>query len=206
MKWRRCAKIAFVGSHGIRKATACLSFATTMQRAGHSAELSREVVRYSPLAVNEESTPESQLWVLMSQIRQELELASKAEVLVSDRGVMDNFTYYWRACGGADNFDVLPLVRKWSATYDLVVRILPDVPIHADGFTDTDESFRDDIEDLLDLWLPKLVAPSKLILLPASVIDVYRDWWSEAERLANVVGEKLSEESSREEIYQFCAG
>jgi len=28
---------------------------------------------------------------------------------------MDNFAYYWRACGGADNFDVLPLVRKWSA-------------------------------------------------------------------------------------------
>ena len=53
-----------------------------MQRAGRSVEFGREVVRDNPLGINERATGEAQLWVLMSQIRQELELARKAEVLV----------------------------------------------------------------------------------------------------------------------------
>jgi len=199
MKWHRCAKIAFVGSHGIRKATACLSFATTMQRAGRSTELSREVVRYSPRSINENASAQDQLWVMVSQIQQELELAPKAEVLVADRGVMDNFAYYWRACGDHDDFDLLPLVRNWSKTYDLVVRILPDMPIQPDfEVTSTDESFRADIEKILDLWLPQLIEPPQLITLPASVVDAYNDWWSIAERLARIVGEPLVEAGSRE--------
>ena len=88
-------------------------------------ELGREVVRDNPLGINEGATGEAQLWVLVSQIRQELELARKADVLVTDRGVMDNYAYYLRACGGTDAFDAEPLVRRWSATYDLVVRLLP---------------------------------------------------------------------------------
>jgi hypothetical protein len=69
----------------------------------------------------------------MSQVRQELELASKAEALVTDRAAMDNYAYYLRACAGVDRFDVGPLVRTWAGTYDLVVRLLPDVGLRADG-------------------------------------------------------------------------
>src|SRR4051794_36831655 len=42
--WPRPAKIAFIGSHGIRKTTALLAFAAEVQRAGRSVELGREVV------------------------------------------------------------------------------------------------------------------------------------------------------------------
>ena len=100
-----------------------------MQRAGRSVEYGREVVRDNPLGINEGATGESQLWVLVSQIRQELELSPKAEVLVTDRGVMDNFAYYLRACGMEDRFAIEPLIRSWSRTYDLVVRLLPDIAL-----------------------------------------------------------------------------
>jgi len=70
--WPRRAKIAFVGSHGIRKTTAAYAFAHTIQRAGRSVEFGREVVRDNPLGINETATGEAQLWVLVSQIRQEL--------------------------------------------------------------------------------------------------------------------------------------
>ena len=113
--WPRRAKIAFVGSHGIRKTTAAYAFAHTIQRAGRSVEFAREVVRDNPLGINESATGEAQLWVLVSQVRQELELAPKAEVLVTDRGVVDNYAYYLRSCGGTDRFDVEPLVRAWGA-------------------------------------------------------------------------------------------
>ena len=131
--WPRRAKIAFVGSHGIRKTTAAYAFAHTIQRAGRSVEFGREVVRDNPLGINETATGEAQLWVLVSQVRQELELAPKAEVLVTDRGVVDNYAYYLRACGGTDRFDIEPLVRNWGATYDLVVRLTPDIELRADG-------------------------------------------------------------------------
>jgi len=189
--WPRNAKIAFIGSHGIRKTTAALAFASVIQRTGRSVEFAREVVRDNPLGINEGATCEAQLWVLTSQIRRELELAQKAECLVTDRGVMDNFAYYLRACGNEDRFDAEPLARKWSGTYDLVVRLTPDVEIRADGVRSTSDGFRDEIEAILDLHLPRLVPSDRLVVQPASEITENHDWWPLAERLASRVGEPL---------------
>jgi nicotinamide riboside kinase len=189
--WKRNAKVAFVGSHGIRKTTAVHAFANTMQRAGRSVEHGREVVRDNPLGINEGATGEAQLWVIMSQIRQELQFAGNAEVLVLDRGVMDNYAYYVRACGGDDPFDLGPLVRRWSETYDMVVRLLPDVDLRDDGIRSTSDAFRDEIESILDEQLPQLVADRNLVVERASTIDDRFDWWPLAERLAGLVGEPL---------------
>jgi nicotinamide riboside kinase len=189
--WPRNAKIAFIGSHGIRKTTAALAFASAIQRAGRSVEFAREVVRDNPLGINEGATAEAQLWVLTSQIRRELELSRKAECLVTDRGVMDNFAYYLRAGGGEDHFDVEPLVRRWSRTYDLVVRLTPDVEIRADGVRSTSDRFRDEIEAILDARLPRLVPRDRLVVQAASGITEDHDWWPLAEQLAFRLGEPL---------------
>ena len=186
--WPRPAKVAFIGSHGIRKTSALLAFAAEVQRAGRSVELGREVVRDNPLGINEGSTGEAQLWVLVSQIRQELELAPKADVLVTDRGVMDNYAYYLRSCGGRDAFDAEPLVRRWSATYDLVVRLLPDVALQADGVRSTSDAFRDEIEAILDRVLPDLVPDGRMVTLRASEITSRFDWFGILERLAGSIG------------------
>ncbi|MFN8518728.1 MAG: AAA family ATPase [Chloroflexota bacterium] len=191
MTWTRCAKIAFIGSHGIRKTTAAHAFAGTVQRAGRSVEFAREVVRDNPLGINEAATGEAQLWVLMSQIRQELELAAKAQVLVTDRGAMDNHAYYLRACRGEDRFRVTPLVTAWASTYDLVVRLLPDVPLRADGTRSTADAFRDEVEAILDATLPAMVPTSRLVTMHASEVREGADWWPTAERLAAQVGEPL---------------
>lgn len=191
MSWSRHAKIAFIGSHGIRKTTAAHGFASVVQRAGRSVEYGREVVRDNPLGFNESATGEAQLWVLVSQIRQELELAPKADVLVLDRGVMDNFAYYLRACRGEDLFDVEPLVRRWSTTYDLVVRLLPDIVVRADGFRSTNDEFRDTVEAILDERLPGFVASERFMTVPASQVTDAFDWWPVAELLASRIGEPL---------------
>lgn len=193
MPWPRPAKIAFVGSHGIRKTSAVLAFAAVVQRAGCSAELGREVVRDNPLGINEGATGEAQLWVLVSQVRQELELARKADVLVTDRGVMDNYAYYWRACGGMDRYDVEPLVRRWSETYDLVVRLLPDIELKADGVRSTSDAFRREIEAILDEVVPRLVPADRLITIPASAVTSHFDWYPILERLAAGVGARIQQ-------------
>jgi nicotinamide riboside kinase len=189
--WTRRAKIAFVGSHGVRKTTAAHAFVNVLQRAGRAVEYGREVVRDNPLGINESATGEAQLWVLVSQIRQELELAPKAEILVTDRSVADNFAYYLRACGGEDRFSARPLVAAWSATYDLVVRLLPDIALAADGVRSTNDAFRDEIEAILDALLPAFVRADRIVAVPASSVTDEMDWWPIAERLAAVVDEPL---------------
>jgi nicotinamide riboside kinase len=189
--WVRPAKVAFIGSHGIRKTTAVHAFANTMQRAGRSVEHGREVVRDNPLGINESATGEAQLWVIVSQIQMELRLAPKAEVLVLDRGVMDNFAYYLRACGGEDPFAIRPLVARWSETYDMVVRLKPDVELRSDGVRSTSDTFRDEIESILDDELPNLVLERSIVVLNASQIDDRFDWWPLAERFAALVEEPL---------------
>lgn len=191
--WPRPAKIAFIGSHGIRKTSALLAFAAEVQRAGRSVELGREVVRDNPLGINEGATGEAQLWVLVSQIRQELELARKADVLATDRGVMDNFAYYLRSCGGVDAFDIGPLVHRWSGTYDLVVRLLPDVALQADGVRSTNDAFRDEVESILNRVLPDLVPADRLVTLRASEVTSRFDWFAILRRLAEVIGAEVPE-------------
>jgi nicotinamide riboside kinase len=186
--WPRPAKIAFIGSHGIRKTSALLAFAAEVQRAGRSVELGREVVRDNPLGINEAATGEAQLWVLVSQVRQELELARKADILATDRGVMDNYAYYLRACGGRDEFAVYPMVERWSRTYDHVVRLLPDVALLADGVRSTNDAFRDEVEAILDQVLPELVPADRMTVLRASEITSRFDWFAIVQRLATIVG------------------
>ncbi|HET7685793.1 MAG TPA: AAA family ATPase [Candidatus Limnocylindria bacterium] len=193
MPWQRRAKIAFIGSHSVRKSNAVHAFASTIGRAGRSVEVGREVVRFNPLGINEAATPEAQLWVLMAQVQQELELRSRAEVLVTDRSVVDNFAYFLRVTDGADPFDVEPLVRRWAGTYDLSVRLLPDVELLADGVRSTSDAFRDEIEAILDRILPDYLPAERLIEVRASQVTAEFDWWAIAERLAAVVGEPLVE-------------
>jgi nicotinamide riboside kinase len=177
------AKIAFIGSHSVRKTNAVHSFAGAVGRSGRSVEVGREVVRFNPLGLNEGATPGAQLWVLMSQIQQELELRSRSEVLVTDRAVVDNYAYYLRVTGGEDPFDVEPLVRNWSRTYDLHVRLLPDVPMIADGVRSTSDEFRDEIERILDRIVPNIVPMDKTIRNPASEVTEAFDWAALVERL-----------------------
>jgi nicotinamide riboside kinase len=191
MPWTRPAKIAFIGSHSVRKTNAVHAFAATIGRAGRSVEVGREVIRFNPLGLNEGATPEAQLWVLMAQIQQELELRNRAEVLVTDRSVVDNFAYFLRVTDGADPFSVEPLIRNWATTYDLFVRLLPDVALLADGVRSTSDAFRDEIEAILDRILPIYIRAERLINVRASEVTESFDWWAIAERLATLVGEPL---------------
>lgn len=193
MPWSRRAKIAFIGSHSVRKSNAVHAFASTVGRAGRSVEVGREVIRSNPLGLNEGATAEAQLWVLVTQVQQELELAGRAEILVTDRSVVDNFAYYLRVTGGEDPYRVEPLIRRWAGTYDLSVRLLPDVGLLADGVRSTSDAFRDEIETILDRILPIYLPPERILAIPASHVTAEFDWWAVAERLAAIVGEPLIE-------------
>lgn len=176
-------KIAFIGSHSVRKTNAVHSFAGAVGRSGRSVEVGREVVRFNPLGLNEGATPEAQLWVILAQIQQELELRNRADVLVTDRAVVDNFAYFLRVTGGEDPFGVMPLVRQWSLSYDLFVRLLPDVPLQGDGVRSTNSRFRNEIEQILNTIIPLYISRDRLVTLRASEITEAFDWRGLIDRL-----------------------
>jgi hypothetical protein len=103
---------------------------------------------------------------------------------------MDNYAYYLRAAEG-DPFDLGPLVEQWSKTYDMVVRLHPDIDLRPDGVRSTSDEFRDEIEKILDEILPGLIPERRTVDLNASEIDDRFDWWPLAERLAALMEQPL---------------
>ena len=101
---------------------------------------------------------------------------------------MDNYAYYLRSCGGEDEYETYPLVRRWSRTYDLVVRLLPDVALQADGVRSTNDAYRDEVEAILDRVLPELVPADRMMVLRASEVTSRFDWFAIVQRLATIVG------------------
>lgn len=176
MKVLRARKIAVIGSHGIRKTTAVEGIADAARALGVRAATVPELIRANPLGRNEGATPEAQLWVVVSQVRAELEAAAVSDLVVTDRATADNFAYYLRAAGGSDPYDLEPLVRAWSRTTHLFVRLLPDVGLEADGFRSPDPRFRHEIEAILDEWLPRLVPLDRLVVRAASSVTRATDW------------------------------
>jgi nicotinamide riboside kinase len=191
MPWKHPAKIAFIGSHSVRKTNAVHAFASAVGRSGRSVEVGREVIRFNPLGRNEGASAEAQLWVLMAQVQQELELAGQADILVTDRSIVDNYAYFLRVTAGNDPFGVEPLVRRWAQTYDLVVRLLPDVALLPDGVRSTNDAFRDEIEAILDRIVPTYLSSDRCVRLPASQVTEEYDWMALAGRLARAVGQPL---------------
>ena len=57
-------KIAFIGTHGVGKATLCYDLAALLKRQGIDADIVKEVARLSPLPINRQTSLEAQTWIL----------------------------------------------------------------------------------------------------------------------------------------------
>ncbi|MCC6129428.1 MAG: ATP-binding protein [Acidobacteria bacterium] len=165
-------KIAFIGTHGVGKTTLCYDLAANLKRRDLTVELVREVARECPLPINRETTLKAQSWILHSQIAWELQAEAKAEVVVCDRAVLDNFCYLKRATATSGVDPVLEsMVRAWTLTYDFLFHVPIVGDPSFDGVRDTDRLFQREIEELLE----ELLASWKI---PFSVLDpARRDGW-----------------------------
>jgi hypothetical protein len=158
-------KIALIGTHGVGKTTLAYEICTLLKKADHNVELVTEVVRRSPLPVNEATTLEGQLWILHTQIAAELEAAARGANVVCDRSVLDNYCYLVNKCGRQTQLE--PWLAHWMETYSLLVAVPPLANgILPDGFRAQDMAFQRRIHDLLILLLatPPFSHASKKVL------------------------------------------
>ena len=145
-------KIALVGTHGVNKTTIAYELAGVLKRRGRTVELITEIARECPFPLNEQATREAYHWIIARQVQREIEKAPRADVLVCDRSVLDNFAYFVRRYGktGSESLALGGYCLAWMETYDLLVRLPIAQPLTADGFRSTDLDFQREIDHLCD--------------------------------------------------------
>ena len=141
-------KVAFIGSHGVGKTTLCYDLGAILKRRGLHVDLVKEVARLSPLPINRQTSLEAQMWILATQIAEEIRSAAHHEVVVCDRSVLDNYAYLVFAAGRQRWLD--SLVNRWMKTYDLLFKVPISGTASPDGVRDTDEFFMRQIDHLVD--------------------------------------------------------
>ena len=167
-------KVAFIGSHGVGKTTLCYDLGAALKRRGLHVDMVKEVARLSPLPINRTTSLEAQLWILTTQIAEEIRSAAGHEVVVCDRSVLDNYAYLVFSAGRQRWLE--PLVNRWMKTYDVLFKVPIAGRPDADGVRDTDEFFMRAIDRLVDdLLAERRLAPERLP-------DEGRDGWADVVR------------------------
>src|SRR5512140_1309218 len=164
-------KLAFIGTHGVGKTTLCYDLASALKRQGVNVDMVKEVARLSPLPINRKTSLEAQMWILTTQVAEEIRSATQADVVVCDRSVLDNYAYMTFACGRQKAIE--RFVEYWLKTYDLLFKVPISGAASADGVRDTDEFFMRNIDTLVDTLLNEKKIPYER--LP----EGQRDTWIE---------------------------
>lgn len=154
-------KVALVGTHGVNKTTIAYELAGALKRKGRTVELITETARECPFPLNESATRQSYQWIIARQMQIELEKAPRADVLVCDRSVLDNFAYYMRRYGdkGQESEALGAYCRSWMNTYNLLVRCPITHALESDGFRSTDTDFQREIDQLCDRLFDTVYGP-----------------------------------------------
>jgi thymidylate kinase len=150
-------KVALIGTHGVGKTTLAFDVCSLLKKAGQNVELVTEVARRCPFPVNEGTTLEAQLWILHTQIADELAAGQRAPYVLCDRSVLDNYCYMVNKCGRQPELE--RWLDHWLDSYGLLVGV-PLVresiysenfrqPVLNDGFRATDRAFQQRIDALL---------------------------------------------------------
>ncbi len=146
-------KVAFIGTHGVGKTTLCFELAALLKKRDKVVEMVREVARFCPLPINRETTVAAQSWILHTEIAEELVAENKAEIVICDRSVLDNYCYLLQS-GKHPNLE--PLVRWWTGTYQLLIKVPIVGSMTYDGLRDVDSAFQlvvdEKIEEVVTDW------------------------------------------------------
>lgn len=154
-KQKKRYKIAIVGTHYVGKTTLCKKLVDHMTKMGLNAGFIGEVVRDCPFPVNEMGTLGAQDWILEEQKKRE-EAIKHYDVLVLDRGMVDNFAY-WLRIAQKKNLDekVIENRRKdvfeHSKSYDAIFFLQPfDGSIEDDNFRSIDPVWRKEMHERIE--------------------------------------------------------
>ena len=135
-------KIAVTGTHGAGKTTLCHQICALLKHRQINTTVIEEKARACPFPINEAATTDTEVWMIHTQIRAELEAkAKKYQAAVIDRCSLDAIVYWHDRNTPHPYFDLLQRAAlQWVATeYDLIVLVEPS--------SDTDQFAIDAVRD-----------------------------------------------------------
>lgn len=147
-------KIGFIGSQGTGKTTLAYELAYRLKKQGNDVYVLSEIARSCPLPINEETTKESQLWIMGKQMTREQ--SAKGKIYITDRTILDPFCYSMRI--EPEFFEHFKeFIKTYLTTYDYIFYMKPnDDFLIDDGLRSTDAKFRDEIDSLMKKYLDEL--------------------------------------------------
>lgn len=145
-------KICCIGTHGVGKSTLVYQLADQYKRAGKNVYVVQEVVRACPYPINDSMMPETAIWTVCEQIKQELTAQKHGyDVIVCDRSAFDPMVYANKLMESPlESFlkDLRQTALEWLQTYDRIFWVRPDMDIKEDGVRSTDIDFQQEIDQL----------------------------------------------------------
>jgi len=150
--------LAFTGSHGTGKTTSVFQKAKEMKilAKDKTVGIISENAMFSPLPINRDTTPNSQMWIFTNQIQSEIAFLAKYDVVISDRTAVDAIAYTFVAGFIELGKAMLELVKNHIKNYDEIYfkTLKHNNYLIADGVRDgKDKRFQKEVEVvLLDLY------------------------------------------------------
>ena len=158
---KRCMKIAYSGTHGTGKTTRVFEKAKELKVKfpKKTVGVLSENVIHCPLPVNKETTTLSQLWIFCDQMKNEIEMSTRFDILVCDRSIFDSIAYMWRIDRETAE-SLLEVGRRFLDTYDVIYFLRAknnEYLVENELRNGTDREFREEIDRILEeIYFKKL--------------------------------------------------
>jgi hypothetical protein len=145
--------IAFSSTHGTGKSSLAYMLAAKMKLAGSNVVVLDELARKCPFPINKDADERTQIWIMLRQALEEIELVDKVDYLIVDRGIYDGY-FYDRVVNNkvtlCDHF--LGYASVHASKYYKKIYV-PDKDSFnfqiADGVRDMEKAFRDDVYEMI---------------------------------------------------------
>lgn len=178
---KRPYKISLISTHGTGKTTLCYEVAAELKKRGLKVKVFSEIAASAfeqGIPINENTTLQAQLYILMQHITEELRASIRYyQVVVCDRSVFDNWIYMERRCGGAGNEYILEFLKGYAENfpYDAIYKLPLVGQLMDDGIRDAqNKAFQTDIYERLNKLLADLQIPYHT--LPAPTSELRKEW------------------------------
>lgn len=179
-------KIVVTGTHGAGKTTLAHQICVTLKERNINATIIEEKARSCPFPINEAATTSTEIWMVHSQIRAELQAkAEKYEAAVIDRCSLDAIVYWDDRRETHAYFESLKKAAiEWvSNEYDLIILVEPSSDTDSfavDAVRDSGIDYRNRIRDLFRIYynaLPEDVQ-DRIITIPSDEVFIKQGAYS----------------------------
>lgn len=169
--------IAHAGSHSTGKTEAVYSHAAFLKKTKPNLKIGivNELARECPFPIHDNQNIDSVFWLLTSQIKAELEAATKYDIVICDRSVFDCIAYTHVASPQINTKTIIRMasLHHFRHYHPIIYHSVCNNKICSDGFRNEDSVFRSRV----DYALKALFHIYSIRFVPVENTQFTNPWW-----------------------------